>query len=100
MNLNYKITVEIYDPDTPVGKLSSLRLYLFCEVYYNPNDFGNGCYVSIRGEGFTSTVIDVRYDKSFNFDEADVWLNNWAKNYWNGCNGAWSIKSLQILKID
>ena len=45
-------------------------------------------------------VFDVRYDKSFNVDKPDVWLKNWAKNYWNGCNGAWKIKRLQILKID
>lgn len=100
MNLNYKMTVEISDPDTPVGMSSGLKLYLFCEVFCDPNDFGNGCYICIRGEGFSKTVVDVRYDKSFNIDAPDVWLKNWAKNYWNGCNGAWSIKCLQILKID
>lgn len=100
MNLNYKMTVEIYDPDTPSGMFSSLKLYLFCEFFCDPNDFGNGCYVSIRGEGFSKNVFDIRYDKSFNIDEPDVWLKNWAKNYWNGCNGAWKTKSLQILKID
>lgn len=100
MNSNYKLTVEIYDPATLVGMFSGLRLYLFCDVFCDPNDFGNGCYVSIRGEGFSKNVFDVRYDKSFNFDEPAEWLKKWAKNYWNGCNGAWSIKSLQVLKID
>lgn len=100
MNLNYKMTIEIYDPDTPVGMFSSLRLYLFCEVFCDPKDFGNGAYVSIRGEGFSKNVFDVRYDKSFSLDFPDVWLKNWAKNYWNGSNGAWKIKNLQILKID
>lgn len=100
MNLNYKMMVEIYDPDSPVGKFSCLKLNLFCDVFCDPNDFGNGCYITIRGEGFFKNVIDLRYDKSFNIVESDVWLKNWAKNYWNGCNGAWKVKSLQILKID
>lgn len=100
MNLNYKMTVEIYDPKSTAGKLSCLRLYLFCDVFCDRNDFGNGCYVSIRGEGFSKSFIDVRYDKSFNIAEPDVWLKDWAKKYWNGSNGAWKIKSLQILKID
>lgn len=100
MNMNYKMTVEIYDPETPVGIFSVTRLYLFCDFFCDPNDFGNGCYVSIRGEGFSKRVFDIRYEKSFNIDEPDVWLKNWAKNYWNGCNGAWKTKSIQILKID
>lgn len=100
MNLNYKMTVEIYDPESLVGKFSSLRLYLFCDVFCETNDFGNGCYVSIHGEGFSKNVYDVRYDNSFNLDEADLWLKDWAQNYWDGCNGAWKIKSIQVLKID
>ena len=100
MNLNYKMSVEIYDPKVPVGMFSGLWLYLFCEVFCDPNDFGNGCYVSIHGEAFSKHVFDVRYDKSFNINDPDVWFKKWAKNYWNGCNGAWKIKSLQILKID
>lgn len=99
MNLNYKMTVEIFDPETPVGMFSGLKLSLFCDVFRDSNDFGNGCYVSIHGKGFSKNVFDVRYDSSFKFDEADVWLENWAKNYWNGCNGAWKFKSCQILKI-
>lgn len=97
--MNYKMTVEIYDPEAPVGMLSCLKLSLFCDVFCDSNDFGNGCYVSIHGECFYKTVIDVRYDKSFNLDEPDDWLKNWAKNFWDGSNGAWKIKSLQILKI-
>lgn len=100
MNLNYKMSIEIYDPESPAGMYSSLRLNLFCEVFCDPNDFGNGCYVSIREEGLSKTLFDVRYDKSFNIAEPDVWLKIWARNNWNGCNGSWKIKSLQILKID
>ena len=99
MNLNYKMTVDIYDPNTPVGMLSCLSLYLFCDVFCDPNDFGNGCYVSIRGEGFSKQIIDVRYDKSFNYNDPGAWLKKWAQNYWNGDNGAWSIKSLQLVKL-
>lgn len=100
MNSNYKMTVEIYDPNSPVEMFSSLSLYLFCDVFCDPKDFGNGCYISIRGDDFSNTVFDVRYDKSFNINEPDLWLKNWAKNYWNGSFGAWSLKRLQISKLD
>lgn len=99
MNLNYKMTAEIYDPESTVEMFSALKLNLFCEVFCNPNDFGNGSYVSVRGEGFSMNVFDVRYDRSFNINKADEWLKSWANNYWSGKNGAWKIKSLQILKV-
>lgn len=99
MNLNYKMTVDIYDPNTPEGMLSGLRLYLFCEVFRDPGDYGNGSYLSIRGEGFSKQIFDVRFDKSFHINEPDVWIKNWAQNYWSGVNGAWSIKRLQIEKL-
>lgn len=99
MNLNYKMTVEIYDPNSPEGLCSCERLSLFCEVSFDAHDFGNGCFVYISGEGFSNQIFDVRYDKSFDFNKADVWLKKWAQNYWNGVNGAWSIKRLKILKL-
>ena len=100
MNMNYKMTVDIVDPNIPEGMLSGVRLYLFCDVFCDSHDYGNGCFLSIRGEGFSKLIIDVRYDNSFHINEPDEWLKNWAKNYWNGCNGAWRIKRLQITKID
>ena len=98
--MTYKMNVEIYDPNTPKGMFSGLRLCLFCDVFCDSGDYGNGCFVSIRGDDFSENVFDVRYDKTFNIDEPDVWFKNWAKNYWNGRYGAWRIKRLQILKLD
>lgn len=100
MNKNFKMIVEIYDPNAPEGMSYGESLYLFCEVFHDPHDFGNGCYVSISGEDFSKNVFDVRYDKSFNLDEPDLWLKNWAKNYWNGCYGSWRVKRLQILNLN
>lgn len=100
MNMNYKMIVDIYDPNAPVGMSYGERLCLFCEVFCDFKNYGNGCYVSISGKDFFRNVFDVRYDKSFHINEPDVWLKNWAKNNWNGCYGAWSIKSLQILKLN
>lgn len=99
MNSNYKMTVDIFDPKTPEETCSGLRLYLFCDFSCDSQDYGNGCFVSIRGDGFTKQIFDLRYDKAFDINEADVWLKKWALNYWNGLNGAWSIKSLQIVKL-
>lgn len=99
MNLNYKMIVDVYDPNTPDGMFSGLRLYLFCEVLSDVNDYGNGCYISIRGEGFSKQIFDVRFDKSFHLNEPDVWLKKWAENYWNGVYGVWAIRRLQIIKL-
>lgn len=98
--MNYKMIVDIYDPNTPDDMWSGLRLYLFCDVFYDPDDYGNGCYLFVRGNDFERQVFDVRYDKSFHIKKADVWFREWAKNYWNGRYGSWSIKRLQISKLD
>lgn len=97
--MNYKMIVDIYDPNDSKDICSGLRLYLFCDVFCDRDDYGNGCYLSISGDCFSKQIFDVRFDKTFNIDEPDVWLKNWAKNYWNGCFGAWSIKRLQISKL-
>ena len=98
--MNYKMIVDIYDPCTPKGMFSCLRIYLFCEVLYDPKNYGNGCYLFICGNDFSDLYYDVRFDKSFHRNKADVWLKEWAKNYWSGLYGSWGIKRLQISKVD
>lgn len=97
--MNYKMKVTITDPNTEEGMFSSLYFALDCHFVCNPEQYGNGYYVIIKSKEFYQQVIDLRYDKSFDRDNKAKWLEEWAKNYWSGKNGAWTIKTLDIIKV-
>lgn len=97
--MNYIMKVVITDPNTREGMTSSLYFELECSFEYNPRQYGNGYYLSIRGKGFSPQAFDLRYDKSFNPDKKVEWLAEWAKFYWSGKNGAWKVKTLEIMKV-
>lgn len=97
--MNYEMNVRITDPNTPDGMTSELSFNLTCSFAYDEEQYGNGHYLVIKGKGFSPQHIDLRYDTSFKRDKKEKWLENWARNYWSGKNGAWAIKSLEITKI-
>ena len=96
--MNYKMTVRITDPNTKAGMMSELLFNLECSFAYDETQYGNGHYVSIKGKEFYRQVIDLRYDKAFDRNNKEKWLEEWARSYWTGKNGAWAIKSLEITK--
>ena len=96
--MKYRMKVVITDPNTEKGMTSELRFDLDCTFTYDEAQYGNGHYVGISGKEFCRQVIDLRYDTSFNRNEKEQWLEKWAKSYWSGENGAWTIKSLEITK--
>lgn len=93
--MKYNIAVIITDPDTE----SEFQFKLNCFFCYEEEQYGNGHYVSIVGKDFSKQVIDLRYDTSFDRNNKEKWIEHWAKTYWNGKDGAWSIKSLKITKV-
>ena len=97
--MKYKMKVSITDPNTKEGMFSELLFDLECCFIYDEEQYGNKHYVSIYGKEFYSQYIDIRYDKSFKVDKKEEWLENWARNYWSGKNGAWAIKSIEITKV-
>lgn len=97
--MTYKMKVTITDPDTKDGMFSSLYFALDCKFVYNPEQYGNGYYVSIKCKEFYKQIIDLRYDKTFDRNNKEKWLENWARNYWSGKNGAWAIRTLEIIKV-
>lgn len=96
--MNYKMKVKITDPETPKGMFSELFFDLDCSFAYDEEQYGNGHYVCIKGKEFYKQVIDLRYDQSFDRNNKEQWLENWARNYWSGKNGAWVVKSFEITK--
>lgn len=97
--MKYDMKVTITDPNTLGGMVSELVFDLTCNFVYDETQYGNGYYVSIQGKDFYRQVIDLRYDKSFDRDNKEKWLMDWAKSYWSGKDGAWVVKSLIIAKI-
>lgn len=91
--MNYKMEISIANP---TNTSESRVLELECEFGYDPNQYGNGHSVRIRGKGGMEWCYDLRYDTSFCKNEKEAWLINWAKTNWSGENGSWKITELMI----
>lgn len=100
--MKYQMKVVIYNPETPEGMLSDLMFKLDCCFAHDPEQYGNGHYVAIKGKEmpFGREVIDLRYDQSFDRNNKEKWLEAWARAYWSGKNGAYAVKSLEITKAE
>lgn len=100
--MNYKMTVTIAGTKTPAGMCSDLTMNLKCRFVYNPQQYGNGYFVSITEEGHEDAYLgesyDLRYDKTFDRNHKEQWLEEWAKSYWSGKDGAYAVKALKIVK--
>lgn len=97
--MKYTMLVTITDPNTPKGMCSDITMKLICRFAYNPQQYGNGHYVSITVEGedaYVGESYDLRYDKTFDFKHKERWLEDWAKSYWSGKNGAYAVKTLRV----
>lgn len=90
----YEMKVRITNPNTQ----EEMYYKLECYFVYDKEQYGNGFFLSIEGKGFSPQDFDLRYDRSFRKSEKEKWLENWARNYWSGENGAWAVKSLEITK--
>ena len=97
--MNYIMKVSITDPNTQAGMISELFFELNCDFEYDKDQYGNGHYVSIKGKDFYRCSYDIRYDRSFDRNKKEEWLEAWARSYWSGKNGAWTVKTLEIIKV-
>ena len=97
--MSYEMKVMIEDPNTKEGMSSGLFFILNCDFYYDEEQYGNGHYVSISGNDFSPRYLDIRYDRSFNKSNKSKWLEEWARSYWSGQNGAWIVKKIDIVPI-
>lgn len=95
--MNYRMRVRIEKYILPNYKPLEQCLRYRCSFSYDSEQYGNGFFLLITNEhGGYFTGIDLRYDRTFKKAEKKKWLEKWAKNYWNGENGAWLFKSLEI----
>jgi len=98
--MKYKMTVWLTDPETPDGMNSTHVFKLTADFGKGAGfDYGNGYHVSIHTENrreFNPLLYDLRYDRDFREDEADLWLVRWAKQYWSGKNGAWKLTKYEV----
>ncbi|MBR5276781.1 MAG: hypothetical protein IKU35_06575 [Bacteroidaceae bacterium] len=100
----YGLKVIICDPNTKEGMNSDLFFDLDdCAICYDPADYGNGCvaYIGSR-DGFfdlhRNICIDLRYEKGFRKEDAEAWFEKWAREYWNGEGGNYTVKRIVITK--
>ena len=99
--MKYEMHVFISDPNTMEGMSSQLLLKLTALFHYNPKQYGNGYYLSIKSNiSDFSCQYDIRYDKNFNPDDKISYLTQWANTYWSGKNGAYKVDELTINKIE
>ena len=98
--MTYKMNVTIYNPETPEGMTSNIFLSLDCRFFYDPNQYGNGHYLTIKGDRGFENHYDIRYDYDFKRNDKPGYLEKWARSYWSGKDGAYTIKSLEIHKVD
>lgn len=94
----YKMKVVITDPNTEVGMFSCLSIILHCKFYYDNSIDSAGFYVEIEGKEFLRERYILGYFDIMNVLQQIDWLEKWAKNYWNGKDDTWIIKSLEIEK--
>ena len=100
--MKYEMKVVIYDPETPKGMSSDLLFKIDCFFAYDPEQYGNGYWLKLKKRGIEGfeNHIDLRYDREFNPNNKPAFLERWARNYWSGKNGAYAVKSLEILKAE
>ena len=89
----YRLRVIVVSPENQQNKAAYELLFTFV---YDPEQYGNGHYASIRGANFWHQVIDLRYDAEFDRNDKAAWVEKWARNYWSGENGAFMVKELDI----
>ena len=92
--MKYTMNVTIVKPNEE----ETMSFEMSWEFAYNEDDYGNGHHALVKSEAFPTTAYDLRYDTSFNRNKKEEWLVRWAKNYWNGENGAWAVKSVEVTK--
>lgn len=98
-DMSYKVTALIEDPNTQKDMYSGMTLDMDVIFAYDPDTYGNGHSVTIKGKNFGVNAYDLRYDRDFDRNLKMSWITNWAEKYWSGQEESWKLKSLQIIRV-
>mgnify|MGYP000017755948 CR=1 FL=1 len=93
--MKYNVRATLINPDDEMEYTFNSIIFSFI---YDEDQYGNGYYCRIEGKNFYRQVIDLRYNKTFDSNNKEKWIENWIKNLWNGDNGAFVLKSYEIKK--
>ena len=87
----------IEEPDVESGMSNQMVLKLNAAFSHNPKTYGNGYFLAIADEEerFRNSY-DLRYDKEFDPKAKIAYLEKWVRGYWNGENGAFVLRSIDI----
>lgn len=78
---------------------------LNCKFFIiDENDYGNKHYLHILDPNPNlrfEQMLDIRYDRTFSVNiKKEPYLIDWANSYWSGKGCAWTIKKLEIFKVE
>ena len=95
--MTYELNITIQHP---TDKDKVVSLHLIASFAHNPNQYGNGYSLNIKGENGFDLYYDLRYDKEFSKSTKEEYLLSWAKSYWCGTNGAYRLIQFEIVWAD
>lgn len=93
----FNLDITIYDVHT----LENVKLKLRAEFGVDPNQYGNGTSLLIKGREnckFSPQLFDLRYEQGI--IPYEVFLAKWVYNNWTGENGSYAVARLKIDKVD
>lgn len=78
----------------------SVKMKLSVEIYRDPNQYGNGMAMYVKGKGKTEfeRCFDIRYEK-VDPNNIELFILNWIYNEWSGENGSYDVVELKISNV-
>lgn len=96
-NLTYKMEVTIANPSSEETETYTAKW----EFHQKENDYGNKWWAKMKPlDNFKfvgDMVFDLRYTP-FTPDKTISFITDWAERLWNGKEGAWEVKDIEIEK--
>ena len=98
--VSYTITGKSYDA-ADNGKEMTLTFDVTVEFSYDPDTYGNGYYMGIKGkdEPFGFSGYDIRYDHDFDPKNKMAYVMGFFANRYSGSKHSWKLKALSIKEV-
>jgi hypothetical protein len=93
--MKYRMNIVIENEITDYKVAFSLN----CNFFYNEKEYGNGYYAIIDGKNFGERVFDLRYNKNFDENNKEKWIEKWINSQCCGKYVAYSVRSVEMIKL-